>query len=96
MVLINFPWGKQLIGWDNLLPEFNLSTNIERAIFGVWQEHQGLGHVGGHGYAATLPHSLAIALLRLIFPVYSVRAILNLSMLLVGSLGASSSPSGIY
>ncbi len=88
LVLQNMPYGTaQLIGWDNLLPQLNFWENIRRAIFGVWQGHQGLGHVGGHGYAATLPHSIILYLITFIVPMLKIRAFLNLLMLLVGGIG---------
>ena len=58
----NSPSSKEwLTGWDNLHPEFNFWLNTKRAFSAVWQEFQGLGLVGGHGYAATLPHTLPLA-----------------------------------
>lgn len=89
VVVINFPWGKWFSGWDNLHPEFDYLLNIERALFGVWQGNQGLGHVGGHGYAATLLHTLSIWVLDLFMPTMYVRAAFTMLMLLVGSLGTA-------
>lgn len=90
VVLTNFPWGVYFTGWDNLHPELNLYDNIYRALSGVWQAHQGVGHTGGHGYSATLLHSLFIGLLSLFFPDWSLRSIFTFLMLLVGSLGTIS------
>ncbi|MBI4066200.1 hypothetical protein HY411_00640 [Candidatus Gottesmanbacteria bacterium] len=88
VTLVNMPkTGQWLTGWDNLHPEFNVFLNFKRAIFGVWQEFQGLGLVGGHGYSATLLHTLFVALLSLILPVTMVRAAVIFLMLLVGSIG---------
>lgn len=85
----NFPVnGQWLTGWDNLHPEFNFWLNFKRAFSGVWQSNEGLGLVGGHGYAATLPHTIFIWFLSLIFPLNTLRAIFTFLMLLVGSLGA--------
>jgi len=88
VVATNFPLNNTwLTGWDNLHPEFNLPLNLKRAFEGVWQINEGLGLVGGHGYAATLPHTLAIWFLSFIFPIHTVRAIFTFLMLLIGSLG---------
>ncbi len=88
IVMTNIPLrGQFLIGWDNLFPEFNFWVNIKRALFGVWQENQGLGHIGGHGYAATLFHSLLLWVGSFILPLELLRSSFTLCMLLVGALG---------
>jgi len=84
---MNFPKDAFLTGWDNLHPEFNIAESLKRAVFGVWQEHQGLGHVGGHGYAAVLPHTIMIAILGIFFSLNLVRVIFTLLTLLAGALG---------
>lgn len=89
VVVINFPWGKWFSGWDNLHPEFNYGLNLKRAIFGVWQENQGLGHVGGHGYAATLLHTIFVWLIDIFLPTKYVRAGFTMLMLLLGTLGTA-------
>ncbi len=86
----NFEPGMWLSGWDNLHPEFNPWTNITRTLSGVWQEHQNLGHVGGHGYAATLIHSLMIVFLQYFLPADAPRMVFMLLSLLAGGLGARS------
>ncbi len=85
--LINFPYGKWYTGWDNLHPEFNFWLNIKRAFQSVWQTNQGLGTYGGHGYAATLPHSLVLGILSLIIPKMYLRVVFTLLMLFLGSAG---------
>jgi hypothetical protein len=88
VVATNFPWGgKWMTGWDNLHPEFNFFLNFKRAFEGVWQSNEGLGLVGGHGYAATLPHTLFLWLLSFILPINSLRSIFTFLMLFIGSLG---------
>lgn len=88
LALVNFPWGRWFLGWDNLVPEFNFSANIQRAIFSLWQENEGLGLIGGHGYAATLLHSLALFIASIFTPINYLRSIFTLMMLLLGSLGS--------
>lgn len=84
----NFPAkGEFLTGWDNLHPEFNIGLNLKRALI-IWQSNEGLGLVGGHGYSATLPHTIAIFLLSLFFPIWSLRALFTFLMLFVGAAGA--------
>jgi hypothetical protein len=72
----------RLIGWDNLLTELN------RAFFGVWQEHQGLGHIGGHGYATSIIHALQIGILSIAVPQQFIRYTYISLCLLSGGLGA--------
>lgn len=79
--------GQWLTGWDNLHPEFNLPLNLERALVGVWQEFQGLGLVGGHGYSATIPHTIFVSILSLFLPVNMARTGVIFFMLFVGSVG---------
>lgn len=85
----NFPAsGQWLTGWDNLHPEFDFWLNVKRAVTGVWQANEGLGLVGGHGYAATLPHTLFLWFLSFFFPLNTLRPIFTFLMLLTGVLGA--------
>lgn len=83
----NIQPGTIFSGWDNLHPEFNIPLNLQRAIFGVWQGHEGLGHTGGHGYASTLPHTLIIWFLSLFLPMSYLRYTFTFLALLVGSIG---------
>lgn len=79
--------GQWLTGWDNLHPEFNVLLNLQRALVGVWQEFQGLGLVGGHGYSATIPHTILVAFLSLLLPINLIRTSVIFLMLLIGSIG---------
>lgn len=85
--LTNFPFGKWLTGWDNLHPELNVWLNVKRSFTAVWVENQGAGHLGGHGHAANLLHSLSIGFLSLFFPQESLRAIFTFLMLFSGGFG---------
>lgn len=85
--IVNFPYGKWFTGWDNLHPEFNFWLNFKRAMSAVWQENQGLGTYGGHGYAATLPHTLLLWLMSLVIPLLYLRSTFTFLMLLIGVLG---------
>jgi len=85
--LTNFPFSSFFSGWDNLHPEFNLLLNLKRGFAYVFQANQGLGTFGGHGYSATLPHTLVIWVMSLVTPVMFARSIFTFLMLLAGSLG---------
>ncbi len=87
ITIANFPQNAFFSGWDNLHPEFNFGLSFNRAIFGVWQEHQSLGHVGGHGYAATLPHTIIAWVLSIFLSIQYIRSVFTFLMLLTGSLG---------
>lgn len=63
LIYLNYEPGTYLIGWDNLNPEFDITENIRRAFFSVWQEYRGPGLLGGMAHAADLPRTLLIALL---------------------------------
>lgn len=84
----NYLPNTQLIGWDNLTPEFNLGMNIQRSIFAVWQEYQGLGLLGGMGHASDLIHQLSLLLMSIIIPEQLLRYTWTFLMLFTGSVGA--------
>jgi hypothetical protein len=87
ILLINFPYGSWLTGWDNLHPEFNFGWNISNALRAVWQSHQGLGTYGGHGYAATLPHTILLFFMSFVIPLMYLRSSFTFLMLIVGAMG---------
>ena len=87
VILTNFHASSRLMGWDGLYPELNIPLNITRGLSSGWQEYYGTGLVGGHGFAATLPHTLSIALLSLIAPQELLRMIFVLLCYYLGGLG---------
>lgn len=88
VALANFVPGTYLTGWDNLHPEFNFLANIKRAFFGVWQEYQGLGTIGGMGLAADLPRQIILFIASVVVPNSILRYAFHFSMLGVGAVGA--------
>lgn len=58
----NYDVGTILSGWDTLQPEFNFRLYFQRILFGVWQEHQGLGAL------STQSHVSEIARMFIYFP----------------------------
>ncbi len=87
ILLINFPFGKYYLGWDSLTPEFNFSLNFQRALFSSWQENYGTGTLTGHGFAATLPHTMITYILSLLLPLSAIRTGFTFLMLYLGGLG---------
>lgn len=87
LLVKNFPFKFWYTGWDNLHPEFNFGMNFRRALSAVWQTNQGLGTYGGHGYAATLPHTIILFLMSFLIPLQYLRASFTFLTLLTGSLG---------
>lgn len=85
--ITNFPFNSWQTGWDNLHPEFNFSLNLTRALSSVWQENQGLGTYGGHGYAATLPHTIFVFLMSFLIPIQYLRSSFTFLMLAIGTAG---------
>ncbi len=85
--IINFPVNKYFIGWDALNPEFNVPLNVIRAIFPFWQNNYGLGTLTGHGFAATLPHTLIIGLLSIVLPQWSLRSFFTFLCFYSGGIG---------
>lgn len=86
--ITNFPFHSWYTGWDNLHPEFNFFLNFKRGLSAVWQDNQGLGTYGGHGYAATLPHTIFTFLMSFLIPTQYLRASFTFLMLGVGTIGA--------
>ncbi|OGG14856.1 hypothetical protein A2773_07305 [Candidatus Gottesmanbacteria bacterium RIFCSPHIGHO2_01_FULL_39_10] len=87
IVMANFVGGKYFTGWDAINPEFNLGLNLTRSIFASWQENYGLGTLGGHGFAALLPHTLVTYVLSSILPEWGIRTVFMLLCLYIGGLG---------
>src|SRR3990167_5463516 len=87
VVAANYTPGTILSGWDNLHPEFNFPLSIHRSLFGVWQEYQGLGLLGGMGHASDLFRQLLLFLISAVLPIALVRYVFHFSMLLLGPLG---------
>lgn len=88
VAVLNFPANHWLIGWDNVMPELNFELNFKRAFSSTWITNQGLGHVGGHGHAANLPHTITLWLMSALIPTADLRAVFTLLMYLSGSVGA--------
>jgi hypothetical protein len=68
LFLANYKPGTYLIGWDNIMPEFDLKLNMARSIHSIWQEYRGLGVLDGLAHAANLMHTIYIALLSVVLP----------------------------
>jgi len=88
LFLANFTPGKWFLGWDSVTPEFNFSLNFQRGVFSSWQENYGVGLLGGHGFAATLPHTILTWFLSLMVPQESIRLIFTFLTWYIGGLGA--------
>lgn len=76
-----------LLGWDNIMPEFNVGLNLSRGLSAVWQEGRGLGLYDGMAHAANLVHTGAIGLLSTLFPDTMLRYLFFILMHLVGGVG---------
>jgi len=87
VLFLNFSPGTYLTGWDNLHPELNFELNINRSIFAVWQEYQGLGLLGGMGHASDLFRQLTLWLSSFVLPTNYLRYLFHFLMLSVGPLG---------
>ena len=83
----NHKAGSFLMGWDNLMPEFNILLNIKRSLIGVWAGYRGLGFLNGMSDIANLPHTISIFILSLFFPKSDLRFIFTILAHLAGGLG---------
>ena len=87
LFIINYKSGTWLVGWDNIMPEFNLGLNLKRAVYAVWQEYRGLGLYDGMAHAANLMHTLYIWFLVFFLPLNMLRYAFIFLTYLVGGLG---------
>lgn len=87
LLFINFPYGKFFTGWDNLHPEFDFLSNFRRSIFASWQENYGLGTLGGHGFAAVLPHNIITYLTSFVMPIEMIRPFFTFLTYYLGGFG---------
>ncbi|KKU45631.1 MAG: hypothetical protein UX64_C0026G0007, partial [Microgenomates group bacterium GW2011_GWC2_46_7] len=84
----NYMPGKYLLGWDSVWSEVDLGLSWRRAVAGVWQEFQGVGLQGGHGYVSDLVHTSWLALIALIVPLTDVRYVSTIVLWGMGVSGA--------
>ena len=75
------------MGWDSLASSLNLWLNLGRSL-NSWQEFQGLGLLGGHGYQAQLPHTLIQLVLSLFIPQQYLRYAFTFLMMSLGGFGS--------
>lgn len=83
----NWPKTGMIIGWDNLMTQFDVDMNIRRELSGVWQEYQGVGLLAGMGHAADLVRLGFEYLLTLVLPDNIIRAVEIFGMYILGGLG---------
>lgn len=84
----NYKPGTFLMGWDNVIPEFNFKQALITNIFGAWQEHRGLGLPDGMGHAANLVHTVFTWMLSLIAPQSAIRYIVQFFLHFMGMVGS--------
>ncbi len=78
-----------IMGYDNMMPELNLSLAWERSFFSIWQDYRGLGVVNSVMDAAEITRLPWVALIKFIFGARPVRFIWSLSMILLGALATN-------
>ena len=83
----NYIPGTYLLGWDNIMPEFNIPLNFKRSLFSVWQDYRGLGVADGLSHAANLTHTAYISLLSIVLPQNLLRYAFILLIHLAGGIG---------
>jgi len=86
LFIANYKPGTFLIGWDNVMPEFDLSLNLNRSIFSIWQEYRGLGVLDGLAHAANLMHTIYIGILSFVFPDSMLRYLYTFLTHIVGGI----------
>ncbi|MBI4136759.1 hypothetical protein HY469_01740 [Candidatus Roizmanbacteria bacterium] len=83
----NYEPGTYLLGWDNVMPEFNLSANLERNLHGVWADYRGLGVLDGLAHTANVIHTLFIGLLSFVLPQSLLRWVFVFFIHILGGIG---------
>lgn len=87
LVVTNYRPGTYLMGWDNIMPEFNFRQAFITNIFGAWQEHRGVGLPDGMGHAANIVHTILIWCMSLTLPQHILRYAFQFLMHGLGMLG---------
>lgn len=80
--------GTRFLGWDTVASELNLSLAWKRALFGVWQEFQGVGLLGGHGYVTDLVRLPLLTVLSWFLPNDLIRYVMTFWLWWWGAVGA--------
>ena len=86
--LANYTPGTFLMGWDNVQVDLNPVLGLKRSFYGVWQEYQGLGLLGGMSHSADLIRSVLIYFASKIIPQAVIRYAYHFVMLLMGGIGS--------
>lgn len=86
--ITNYKPDSYLIGWDNLQTDLDPALGIKRAFFGVWQEYQSFGLLGGLSHSADLLRAIFILFVSYILPDNLIRYSFHHLMILIGFLGA--------
>ncbi|MBI4096575.1 MAG: glycosyltransferase family 39 protein [Candidatus Levybacteria bacterium] len=87
LCVVNYKAGTFLSGWDTLHPEFNFPEYFKRILFGVWQEHQGLGALSSQAHPSEFPRMLLYYPLSFILPLSFLRYSYFFITLILGPLG---------
>ncbi len=87
LAMANYTHGTILSGWDTLHPEFNFAEYFKRILFGVWQEHQGLGALSSQAHPSELPRMLIYYPLSFVLPLSFLRYSYFFITLILGPLG---------
>jgi len=85
--LLTYKPGSWLMGWDSVMSDFNLRLALDRSIFGLWQEFQGVGHLGGHGYVSDIVRLPLLYLFSVFFPDNMIRYLEVFFLWFLGSVG---------
>lgn len=87
VVVINSHQSETILsGWDTLHPEFNIKLYFDRAFWGAWQEHQGLGAVAAQAHLAELSKIPVVWLLKSIVGMSLVRYVFISSLYILGGI----------
>lgn len=86
--ITNYKPGTFLIGWDNIMPEFNFWINLKRNLLGIWLSYRGLGLYDGQAQVANLTHTLFTGVLSLLLPTSMIRYVVIIFLHFLGGLGA--------
>jgi len=79
--------GTWFLGWDSVVSELNFEESFKRALTGVWQEFQGVGLMGGHGYVTDLLHVSVLWVLNWFWPLNMLRYVFTFLMWWLGGIG---------
>lgn len=87
IAVVNYRFGSNLVGWDNIYSELNFPAAFRMNLFSTWQEYRGLGVQDVLSHGANLVHTTLLWLLHWVLPQSLLRYTYHFLCLYLGAAG---------